>query len=238
MERTTSYHWSEMRALPSPLRKKLEIAVLGARRASESACRAAIDGLGVFADRRPDHLDADRAALRNDLRAKWRQLGGDRSLLVAECAYEQWHRLLLARFLAENRLLLHPQYRAPVTLADCEELAADLGEADGWSVAARFAAEILPGIFRLDDLVEATSSPVVVLHAPHLTVEPCPAPHLGRPAGIPFGAPAGASVVRDGSRRSGPTRHSPGGGRRGEGGGTRRRPASARSARATSPVRR
>lgn len=140
-----------MRALSSPLRKKLEIAVLAARRASESACRAAIDGLGVLADRRPDHLDADRAALRNGLRAKWRQLGGDPSLLVAECAYEQWHRLLFARFLAENRLLLHPQYRAPVTLADCEELAAELGEADGWSVAARFAAEILPGIFRLDD---------------------------------------------------------------------------------------
>ena len=69
----------------------------------------------------------------------------------AECAYEQWHRLLFARFLAENELLLHPQYRAPVTLEDCEELAAELGEPDGWSVAARFAAEILPGIFRLDD---------------------------------------------------------------------------------------
>ena len=69
----------------------------------------------------------------------------------AECAYEQWHRLLFARFLAENDLLLHPQYRAPVTLEECEELAGELGEPDGWSVAARFAAEILPGIFRLDD---------------------------------------------------------------------------------------
>ena len=38
-----------------------------------------------------------------------------------------------------------------MTLAECEELAAELGEPDGWSVAARFAAEILPGIFRLDD---------------------------------------------------------------------------------------
>ncbi len=125
--------------------------MLAARRAAESASRAAIDGLGVFADRRPEHLDAEQAALRNGLRAKWRQLGGDRELLVAECAYEQWHRLLFARFLAENDLLLHPQYKAPVTLADCEELAAELGEPDGWSVAARFAAEILPGIFRLDD---------------------------------------------------------------------------------------
>jgi hypothetical protein len=128
--------------------------VLDARRASESASRSAIEGLGVFADRRPDHLDADQAALRNGLRAKWRQLGGNEAakpLLLAECAYEQWHRLLFARFLAENDLLLHPRYRASVTLADCQELAAELGEPDGWWVAARFAAEILPGIFRLDD---------------------------------------------------------------------------------------
>ncbi len=125
--------------------------MLAARRAAESASRAAIEGLGVFADRRPEHLDAQQASLRNGLRAKWRQVGDDRALLVAECAYEQWHRLLFARFLAENRLLLHPQYRAPVTLADCDELAADLGEPDAWAVAARFAAEILPGIFRLDD---------------------------------------------------------------------------------------
>lgn len=140
-----------MRALSPPLRKQLETSVLAARLAAEGASRAAIESLGVFLGRRPDHLDTDQAALRNGLRAKWRQLGGDRELLVAECAYEQWHRLLFARFLAENHLLLHPAFKAPVTLADCEELAAELGEPDAWSVAARFAAEILPGIFRLDD---------------------------------------------------------------------------------------
>jgi hypothetical protein len=140
-----------MRALPANLRKELETAILGARRSAEGASRAALDMLGVFSERRPEHLDADRAALRKGLRAKWRQLGGDRELLVAECAYEQWHRLLFARFLAENNLLLHPQHKAAVTLADCDDLAAELNEPDGWSVAARFAAEILPGIFRLDD---------------------------------------------------------------------------------------
>lgn len=140
-----------MRALSSVLRKQLETSVLAARRAAESASRAAIDGLGVFVDRRPEHLDADQSLLRNGLRAKWRQLGGDRELLIAECAYEQWHRLLFARFLAENSLLLHPKYKAPVTLVDCADLADELGEPDAWSVAARFAAEILPGIFRLDD---------------------------------------------------------------------------------------
>jgi hypothetical protein len=139
------------RILSPALRRELEVGVLVGRRAAESASRAALEGLGVFADRRPEHLSAERAALRNGLRAKWRQLGGERELLVGECAYEQWHRLLFARFLAENGLLLHPQYRAPVTLAECEELAEELGEPDGWSVAARFAAEILPGIFRLDD---------------------------------------------------------------------------------------
>jgi hypothetical protein len=140
-----------VRALSSPLRKLLETSVLSARRAGEGAARAAVEGLGVFADRRPEHLDANQATLRNGLRAKWRQFGSDRELLIAECAYEQWHRLLFARFLAENNLLLHPEYKAPVRLADCEELAAELGEPDAWSVAARFAAEILPGIFRIDD---------------------------------------------------------------------------------------
>ena len=143
-----------MRALSSPLRKQLEGSVLVARRAAESASQAAVAGLGVFESEKPGHLDAERAALRNGLRQKWRQLGGDeeaKALLVAECAYEQWHRLLFARFLAENGLLLHPLYKAPVTLGDCDELAAELGEPDGWSVAARFAAEILPGIFPLDD---------------------------------------------------------------------------------------
>src|SRR5947209_1229770 len=140
-----------MRALDSNLRKQLETAVLAARRAAESASRAALDGLGVFLRDKPRHLDTEQAAMRNGLRAKWRQLGEDRELLVAECAYEQWHRLLFARFLAENNLLLHPHYKAPVTLGDCDELAPELGEPDAWSVAARFAAEILPGIFRLDD---------------------------------------------------------------------------------------
>ncbi len=140
-----------MRALSFPLRTQLQASVLAARRVAEAASRAAIEGLGVFADRRPEHLSVEQAALRNGLRAKWRQLGNDRDLLVAECAYEQWHRLLFARFLAESGLLLHPQFHVPVTLVECEELASELSEPDAWSVAARFAAEILPGIFRLDD---------------------------------------------------------------------------------------
>jgi len=132
-------------------RRKLEKGCVSGRRAAEASVRAALTTLGVADDKVPSHLgEADRS-LRRGLRAKLRQLGHDPELLVAECAFEQWHRLLFARFLAENNLLIHPDYRAPVTIDECEELAAELGEPDGWAVAGRFATQILPGIFRVDD---------------------------------------------------------------------------------------
>jgi hypothetical protein len=140
--------------LSSELRKQLEDACVRGRRASESASRSALGSLGVAEQKVPAHLDEGDRVLRRGLRAKSRQLGdadGSVELLVGECAFEQWHRLLFARFLAENGLLIHPDYCAPVTLAECEELAEDLGEPDGWAVAGRFAAQILPGIFRLGD---------------------------------------------------------------------------------------
>lgn len=143
-----------MSALNSGLRRDLEGACVRGRHASEWACRAALDSLSVSSDRPPHHLSDEERRLRRGLRAKARQLGdvdGSIERLVGECAFEQWHRLLFARFLAENDLLIHPDLRAPVTLAECEELADQLAESDGWGVAARFAAEILPGIFRLDD---------------------------------------------------------------------------------------
>lgn len=143
-----------MPILTSEQRKLLEDACVNGRSAAEQAVRAAFISLAIAAERPPGHLNDEGRQLRRGLRAKARQLGDQGEnfdLLGAECAYEQWHRLLFARFLAENNLLIHPEYRAPVTLADCEELAESLEEPDGWSVAARFAAEILPGIFRLDD---------------------------------------------------------------------------------------
>ena len=140
-----------MRALPADLRRALEGAVLEGRRAAEAGVRAALASLGVAEKDKPGHLSEEQARLRRGLRAKQRQLGGEFEVLVWDAAYEQWHRLLFARFLAENGLLVHPDFGAPVTLAECEELAPELSEPDGWSVAARFAAQILPGIFRLDD---------------------------------------------------------------------------------------
>ncbi len=143
-----------MPVLTSHQRRLLEDVCIKGRRSSEQAVRAALTSLSISADRPPSHLNEEDRQLRRGLRAKARQLGDkgdDIGLLIAECAYEQWHRLLFARFLAENNLLIHPDYGAPVTLDDCEDLAESLAEPDGWSVAARFAAEILPGIFRLDD---------------------------------------------------------------------------------------
>ncbi len=143
-----------MGVLSSELRRVLEAACVEGRRVAEAGCRAAVGALGVVEERVPGHLDEPARELRRGLRAKSRQLGdgkGSVELLVAECGFEQWHRLLFARFLAENNLLIHPQARAPLTITECGELAEELGEPDPWSVAARFAAEILPGIFRLDD---------------------------------------------------------------------------------------
>ncbi|ANQ69494.1 hypothetical protein [Rhodococcus sp. 008] len=140
-------------------RRHLDGAIQQARTAAEQAAADALRALAVAEPSRPSYLNDDDNSLRLALREKARQLGDDTSPsgadltnLVREVAYEQWHRLLFARFLEVNGLLRHPEFRdTPLTLDDCTDLADDLGEPDGWSVAARFASEILPGVFRLDD---------------------------------------------------------------------------------------
>jgi len=146
-----------MPALPSDLRKTLDGAVQAARRTAEGAAR---DALALLAVDKPEPyatMTLDQKRLRNSLRAKARQLGGGDGLqgfgpLVEEVAYAQWHRMLFARFLAENGLLMHPSGVA-VTLAECAELAVEEGREgeDAWNVAARYAGAMLPGIFRADD---------------------------------------------------------------------------------------
>jgi hypothetical protein len=71
--------------------------------------------------------------------------------LTEESAYAHWHRLLFARFLLERRLLREPQSGGEVTLDDCRELASAQGLPDAWAAAERFAAAMLPGVFRPDD---------------------------------------------------------------------------------------
>jgi hypothetical protein len=144
-----------MAPLDSGLRSALERAIVAAREASERAARAALETLAVERAEPFATLGPDQRQHRVALRARARQLGGGNQgagmpLLVEEVAYEQWHRMLFARFLAENDLLMHPSGVA-VTLEECADLAPEEGEPDAWQLAARYAAAMLPGIFRADD---------------------------------------------------------------------------------------
>ncbi len=150
-----------MPSLDKQLRNELARAVLAARTLAEAASRKALHALGVDEPDPPGHLDPDGRKLRRRLQAQARQLGDredahhrgrhDIRHLCEKVAYDHWHRLLFARFLAENDLLISPDHGVGVTLADCEELAPSLGLRDGWEVAARFAVRMLPQIFRADD---------------------------------------------------------------------------------------
>ena len=133
----------------------------GARFVAETGAETALKALAVHRVSPYDHMDDDAKTLRNRLRARARQLGDRRykdrtheiTRLVEQSAYEHWHRMLFARFLAENDLLIHPEYDAPVTLSECAELAPGAGAENEWELAGRFAARMLPQIFRPDDPV-------------------------------------------------------------------------------------
>jgi len=142
--------------LDSELRNLLERAIIKARDAAESAARSVLTVLAVDQKEAPSVMSPEQRRLRNALRAKARQLGSGImtdgiSVLQEEIAYQQWHRMLFARFLAENNLLIHPTEKVSVTLQDCSELSAGEGEPDLWGVAAKYASVMLPGIFRSDD---------------------------------------------------------------------------------------
>lgn len=145
--------------LNSDQRRFLDAQTQRAREAAQRAAEDAMRALAVGEPSRPAYLSEEQNRLRLALRDKGRQLGDDTSRagapltnLIHDVAYEQWHRLLFARFLAVNELLRHPEYRdIPLSLEDCGDFAPDLGEPDAWAVAARFASEILPGVFRLTD---------------------------------------------------------------------------------------
>jgi hypothetical protein len=146
-----------MAPLPQDLRRALERAVVDARETAEAGAANALAVLAVEEDRAPDSLSASDRALRVALRARARSLGGgsvtdaSRAALREEIAYAAWHRMLFARFLAENGLLVEPDSRVPVSMEDVAELARELREPDSWVLAARYAAEMLPGIFGTTD---------------------------------------------------------------------------------------
>jgi hypothetical protein len=159
-----------MSTLPTSLRRQLENVVKQARKIADGGARKALDALAVHEPDPYRHMDETQRDLRRKLRAQAKQLGDGESQtrrgayevrhLVEKLAYDQWHRLLFARFLLENNLLISPEHRVSVSLDDCEELAPLVRLKDAWTVATRFAAKELPEIFRADDPAGAVELPV------------------------------------------------------------------------------
>jgi hypothetical protein len=147
--------------LPKPQRTQLENTVKAARDVAEKAASAALAQLAVADGKAPDYLTEPQRILRRKLRAHARALGDVSSQnstmgvqhLVWEVAYEHWHRMLFARFLAENGLLLW-EPGAAVSLEDCEALvqeadpAMNLGAKTKWELAGKLAARMLPQVFK------------------------------------------------------------------------------------------
>src|SRR5438876_6783423 len=104
-----------MSTLSRENRRLLENTVAQARPIAEEGARKVLrDQYAVHHHEPWPHMRADDRKLRNQLRAHGRQLGDQRDPkretqeiehVVQACAYEHWHRMLFARFLAENDLL-------------------------------------------------------------------------------------------------------------------------------------
>lgn len=146
--------------LAKPLRSQLETTVKSARDVAETAARAALAQLAVGDAKTPDYLTDELKALRRRLRAHGRALGDVKAKddtqgvqhLVWEVAYEHWHRMLFARFLAENGLLMW-EPGASVSLDDCRDMVDNhpemaLGAKSHWELAGKLAARMLPQVFK------------------------------------------------------------------------------------------
>ena len=157
--------------LDKALRRALEATVVKAREIAELAASQALTRLSVGEAKAADYLNDQQRQLRTRLRAHGRQLGdnkqanGQQSLnkLITEVAYEHWHRMLFARFLEQNSLLMYDEH-TPLTLSECSELVQDPDTLrddlerrchSGWELAGVLASKMLPQIFRIDSPVFA-----------------------------------------------------------------------------------
>ena len=155
--------------LDKAVRRALEATVVKARDIAEQAATQAVKRLGVGDVKPADYLSDEQRKLRTRLRAHGRQLGdskdgnGQQTIdkLVTEIAYEHWHRMLFARFLEQNSLLMYDNH-TQLTLAECNELVQDPDVArddlerrckSGWELAGVLASKMLPQIFRIDSPV-------------------------------------------------------------------------------------
>jgi len=157
-----------MAVLTAQQRNILEKAVIKARNTAEEGAINSLKNMAVDQPEPFPHQSLAQRALRNNLRAKARLLGdvklpnGSHEIqnLAYELAYEYWHKILFARFLEANNLLMHPNMGVAVTLEELEELAPEEGYDDKWDAAASYASKMLPAIFRVDDpLLQITFAP-------------------------------------------------------------------------------
>lgn len=142
------------------LRAQLENTVKAARDVAEKAAQAVMAQFAIGEVKAPAYLNEDQKALRRRLRAHGRALGDSKANddtqetqhLVWETAYEHWHRMLFARFLAENGLLMW-EPDAPVSLDDCRNMVDNhpdlaMGAKTHWELAGKLAARMLPQVFK------------------------------------------------------------------------------------------
>lgn len=161
IQNTMPTHSINNQPLPKPLRTQLENTVKAAREVAEKGARATLSQVAVGDAKAPDYLTDELKTLRRRLRAHGRALGDTKATddtqdmrhLVWEVSYEHWHRMLFARFLAENGLLLW-EPGAAVSLDDCEALvqetdpAMNLAAKTKWELAGKLAARMLPQVFK------------------------------------------------------------------------------------------
>jgi hypothetical protein len=152
-----------MASLTKDLRRQLERTVAEARKIGEEGAEQSLKRLAVDVSRPHDALTPEEKKFRVRLRAHARQLG-DRpdarpARLIQAVAYEHWHRLLFARFLIENDLLLHPEHGVALSLDEVKELA--LGENREWvQLAADYAQRmLLRSVFHPEDPALRVSLP-------------------------------------------------------------------------------
>ena len=72
-----------------------------------------IAALGVVGGQGPGRADRGGASGPGGVAGPGPAKLGRLDALVTEAGFEHWHRMLFARFLADNGLLVHPQYQVP-----------------------------------------------------------------------------------------------------------------------------
>ena len=131
MQTTNPHPLQPYQPLPKPLRTQLENTVKAARAVTEMATDAALHQLALSEARVPEYLSEKQRVLRKRFRSRARAKGGSSyqnnsnkcsgsalnlQPLIWEVAYEHWHCMLFACFLAENSLLTQSKSASMTTI--------------------------------------------------------------------------------------------------------------------------